>query len=72
MSIGGPGFDPTTGLSGDRIVTEGPEPLDNPPMEFLADVEGKPPRTEGWFIPTCSIFQDIQQETGVTPATSRR
>jgi len=65
MPSRGPGFDPAAGLSGDRNVTEGPEPPDNPSMDALADVEGRPPPTKGWFIPTCPTFEDIQPETVV-------
>lgn len=63
MSISQPDFDPTTGVSGDRSVAEGPEPLDNASVEFPTDAEGRPLRTEGWFIPTRSRFEDIQPET---------
>jgi hypothetical protein len=44
-------------------VAEGPEPSDNASVEFSTDAEGRPLRTEGWFIPTRSRFEDIQPET---------
>jgi len=70
MSFRGPGFDPATGLSGDRNVTEGPESSDNPSIDALADIEGKLPPAEYWFIPTCSTFEDIQPETVVLNSKS--
>ena len=63
MAFRGAGFDPRTGLSGDRIATEGPEPSDNPSIDVLAGLGGEPPPAGGWLLRTCSKFEDIQLET---------
>jgi len=60
MAFRGAGFDPTARLSGDRVVTGGPESSDNRSMDALA---GNPRSAEGWLLRTCSTFEDIQLET---------
>jgi len=59
-SLRRPSFDPATALSGDRIVTEGLEPLDGPSMDVLVDGTA-----EGWSLLVCSTFDDIQPGTVV-------
>lgn len=67
MAFRGAGFDPTARLSGDLVVTEGPESSDNRSMDALA---GNPSSAEGWLLRTCSTFEDIQLET-MTPQLQR-